>query len=214
MAASSRRYCGCRPPCPRQCCTCRTINWVSNPAHAQMAAESLIHSLEDKGKLGTLTRALTVKHLQTRRRAGETPSFMKPRETWLTRMPAAMSLRKAAWVSKLDMQVDMPRQAYSLAAGRVCFRNSGSDCCNQKKCAFCRARRPSGPRFPSRMFVHGVVEPHPTPDDFPYTNSAGRSASTVLVPVQAAQLALLATASLYEIYAAVHACVTECGCAS
>jgi len=44
---------------------------------------------------------------------------MKPRETWLTRMPAAMSLRKAAWVSKLDMQVDMPGQAYSLAAGRA-----------------------------------------------------------------------------------------------
>ncbi len=83
-----------------------------------------------------------------------------------------------------------------------------------KKCAFCRARRSSSPRCPSRMFVHGVVEPHPTQDDFPYTNSAGRSASTVLVPVQAAQLALLATASLYEIYAAVHECVTGCGCAS
>ena len=37
-----------------------------------------------------------------------------------------------------------------------------------KKCAFCRARRSSSPRCPSRMFVHGVVEPHPTQDDFPY----------------------------------------------
>jgi len=37
------------------------------PAHAQMAAESLTHSLEDKGKLGTLTRAVTTRHLQTRR---------------------------------------------------------------------------------------------------------------------------------------------------
>ncbi len=54
------------------------------PAHAQMAAESLIHSLEDKGKLGTLTRPLTLKHLQTCRHAGETPTPVKPRETWLT----------------------------------------------------------------------------------------------------------------------------------
>jgi len=98
------------------------------PAHAQMAAESLIHSLEDKGKLGTLTRALTARHLQTRRRAGETPSLTKPRETWLTRMPAAMSLRKAAWVSKLDMQVDMPRQAYSLAASRADLWEIVQDC--------------------------------------------------------------------------------------
>ncbi len=97
-------------------------------AHAQMAAESLIHSLEDKGKLGTLTRPLTMKHLQTRRRAGETPSLMKPRETWLTCVPAAMSLMKAAWVSKSDMQVDMPRQAYSLAASRADLWEMLQDC--------------------------------------------------------------------------------------
>jgi len=131
------------------------------PAHAQMAAESLIHSLEDKGKLGTLTRALTVKHLQTRRRAGETPSLMKPRETWLTRMPAAMSLRKAAWV-KLTMQVDMPRQAYSLAAGRADLWEIVQDCNRLHN-----VHADDLPALPStrwRRSEKGVVAPQPAAD--------------------------------------------------
>ena len=127
-----------------------------------MAAESLIHSLEDKGKHGTLTRPLTMKHLQTRRRAGEIQSLMKARETWLTCMPAAMSLGQARWVSKLDMQVVMPRQAYILAASRAdlwevlqdCNRlhNVHADMCVLRKTYWSRSKvdayRSAHPRLP------------------------------------------------------------------
>ncbi len=62
------------------------------PAYAQTAAESLVLCLEDKGNLGALTHALTTQHLLSRKCRGETPSLAKPRESWLSHMPAAMSL--------------------------------------------------------------------------------------------------------------------------
>lgn len=42
----------------------------------------------------------------------------QPNASWLTYAPAAMSLRKAAWVSKMNMQIEMPQRPYTQAASR------------------------------------------------------------------------------------------------
>ncbi len=82
------------------------------PVYAQIAAGSLVPSLEDKGQLGALTPALARQHLLTRKDEKGIIVLV------VTHAPAAMSLRKAAWVAKLDLEVDMPERPF-ITAGRA-----------------------------------------------------------------------------------------------
>jgi hypothetical protein len=43
----------------------------------------------------------------------------RPDACWATLTQSAMNLRKAAWTSKSEMQVDMPQQAFNIVAGRA-----------------------------------------------------------------------------------------------
>ena len=80
------------------------------PTYAQVAAESLVTSLNDKGSLGALTRSLRDRHLKAlpaeERSAGA--SLRSPRKKWRTHRSAAMCLRQAAWLSEYGMLLDQP----------------------------------------------------------------------------------------------------------
>jgi len=55
-------------------------------------------------------------------------------------------------------------------------KTAGSNCCIQKLVPSAELVVYQTPRCPSHMFVYGVVEPHPTPDDFPEAESQNMNA--------------------------------------
>ncbi len=86
------------------------------PIYTQIAADTLIHALEDRGRLGQLTRALTRAHIAAKTSQltphQETPRHLSlscPDPRWKDAQGNfSMSLRKAAWIAYGGMKVDSP----------------------------------------------------------------------------------------------------------
>ena len=80
------------------------------PTYAQVAAETLITSLNDKESLGALIRSLRDHHLKAlpakERREGA--CLGTPLDKWRTHRSAAMCLRQSAWLTAYGMLLDQP----------------------------------------------------------------------------------------------------------
>ena len=98
------------------------------PTYVQMAGQSLATSLADKGRLGTIARALSVTHVRRARTKDNSPSLAHPKLCWMQSRPYAMCLRRAAWISAHGMQVSTPLASYSLAAESADLKEISEDC--------------------------------------------------------------------------------------
>ena len=87
------------------------------PTYVLVAAQSLATRQEDKGRLGTLARALSAGHIAavTPKRGTLRPTLAKPLTCWIHSRPRALCLRRAAWIHEYGIHVITSNSPYSLA---------------------------------------------------------------------------------------------------
>lgn len=99
------------------------------PPYVQMAGQSLITSLADKGRLGAITRARASYHIRNNRTKRDVkPSLACPLPCWKTYQVHATTLRRAAWVADYGMHISTPNSTYSLPAHAGDIKENLSDC--------------------------------------------------------------------------------------
>ena len=87
------------------------------PEYVTVAAKSLVTSQEDKGRLGTLTRALSVIHIALHPKVSRMKYNMtRPDPAWKSSKMRGLTMRRAAWITTYGMHLQVPTTTYSLAA--------------------------------------------------------------------------------------------------
>jgi hypothetical protein len=101
----------------------------STPSYVQIAGQTLVTNLSDKGRLGTITRALCIKHVRKQsKNKADYPSLARPRPCWKTSQMRAMCLRRAAWVEKYGLHISTPESTHSFATDPADLKETLDDC--------------------------------------------------------------------------------------
>jgi len=99
------------------------------PAYVQVAGQSLATSLTDKGRLGTIARAIHAKHIcRITNKSNQSPCLSRPEDFWRHSQMKAMCLRRAAWLTAHGMHITDPPPAYSLTANSADLQEVANDC--------------------------------------------------------------------------------------
>ena len=81
------------------------------PENATVAAKSLVTSQEDKGRLGNLTRVLSVSHIASLPKLSRIKYNMtRPDPAWRSSRMRGLTMRRAAWITTYGMQSRFPQQ--------------------------------------------------------------------------------------------------------
>ena len=99
------------------------------PEYVTVAAKFFATSQEDKGRLGTLTRALSVSQIASLPKISRIKyNISRPDPAWRSSRMRGLTMRRAAWITTYGLQLQVPTTIYTLASGSSDLKEIIDDC--------------------------------------------------------------------------------------